>query len=151
MFFKKKKNEEINEIISSRLDDVIEINEDNKKDLMEKYINNIILPIYNKFKENLEKRNIISEIDVGNTEIARHITFIVNQKIGENYSEQFEFNIFYYLGDRDYGGDKINKQMLISSEEEFKGNYTEYNIDELTQEVLMELLFNFIKECKFLK
>jgi hypothetical protein len=151
MFVKKKKNEVINEIISSRLDDVIEINEDNKKELMEEFIDNIILPIYKQFKENLEKRNIITEIDVGDTEIARHITFTVNQKIGDEYSEQYEFSIFYYLSDRDYGGEKVNKQMLISSEEKFKGNYTEYNIDELTQEVLMELLFNFIKICKFLK
>jgi hypothetical protein len=121
---------------------------------MEEFINNIILPVYMQFKENLEKRNIIAKNDVGDTEIARHISFVVNQKIGDEYSEKYEFSICYYLGDRDYGGEKIKKQMLISSEsseENFEGNFTEFNIDELTQEVLVELLFNFIKNCKFLK
>jgi hypothetical protein len=172
---KDKKNYLSDDNISDELENIINNlkKNDEKIDDLRTALNNeiekIYLPTIKKFKKQLEKYNIISEIERNSDKIAEILEFRIFTEIEkyqdeeENDSDEYEgtyvaFAIICYFSNYDYNGKKVDKPISIEDSSGYKSSdrnhipiKESYNLNELSQEIINEKLLEYFKEIKITK
>jgi hypothetical protein len=172
----KRNNNASNDIISSKLENIImDLNKNNKSEnekrsnlhsALKKEIETIYLPAIENFKKLLEKYNIISEIERDSDDTAEYIEFRIFTEIEKNEdedSEEYEgklvpFYIICYFSDCDNNGKNIEKPIILEDGSGYKSSDPNhipinecYNLNELSQDIINEKLLEFFKEIKITK
>jgi hypothetical protein len=176
MLNKDKKNYLSDDNISDKLENIInklnknnDVKINNLRIAFNNEVEKIYLPTIKKFKKQLEKYNIISEIERNGDKVAEILEFRIFTEIEkyqeeeENDSEEYEgtyvaFEIICYFNNYDYNGEKVDKPISIEDSSGYKSSdpnhipiKESYNLNELSQEIINEKLLEYFEEIKITK
>ena len=132
-------NKNLDDIVSSKLGKLIKAVETQESELHKKIIeeiNNIYMPVFNSFFKNLRKYNIDSDVEKDNDDISESIT--LNLDDGSIW-------LYGYFKYKDHNNQKVEKPIIISSD---FGNYDDFNIGEINEEILLGVLLKNFESYK---